>query len=125
MNQFRTLILFAVGLITSLIVPLSSFAQSMDPAPSLHPENTFDMSKEDSYYDLREPGEYKKNGGFYGLKLADTYRPESADNWWINTYHADVDGDWGLMNYDFEPGRVKSVQNYKVEPSVWVGRILI
>jgi len=95
---------------------------------SLLKAHTFELGQEDFYSSFRETGDfqdYKKNGEFFGLYGAYTFRPLNAQDWLINVFHADVHGDYGIENYDFTgDGKIKDVNNYIVEPRVWFGKDL-
>ncbi len=93
------------------------------PAMFLPKEHLFEFGLEDFYAIFKEPGDSSKKGEFYGIYGAYTYRPLGAENQPLNVFHGDVHADYGLDNEDFlGDGSIKDVNNYTVEPRVWVGK---
>lgn len=93
-------------------------------------ENEFDISPY-FFYSSYESSQNtdndsaKRKGFFEGIFVADTYRPYNQKDWWINVFHVDVHGDYGNVDYKFPSdgnSKISSVDNYILEPRVWVGK---
>lgn len=89
---------------------------------SISKEHSFELSQEDYYSSFKEPGNYNKNGAFYGLYGAYSFRPLETEDWPINVFHVDVHGDYGIEDYNYQGDRLRNVSDYIVEPRVWFGR---
>jgi len=104
------------------VIPQNSFDDS--PSAIFPKEHNFEISQEEFYSAFKESGDYeiyKKNGAFYGVNMAYTYRPWRAVNWPVNVFHLESHADFGELNYNYEGDRIKDVNNYIVEPRAWLG----
>ncbi len=92
----------------------------------LHKEHQFELAPDVFYQTFKQTGDdyaLKRTGAFYGLYSSYNFRPLDAQDWPINVFHIDVQGNYGQVDYDFkEDGKVESVSNYIVEPRVWLGK---
>jgi len=98
--------------------PLNYYVPSSEIISKVH---QFQMATEFSYIQYKEPGVMREKGPFFGVYGSYDYRPEALHAAPINVFHADIHGDFGLVDYKstFEANHI---QDYMVEPRMWLGK---
>ena len=91
--------------------------------PDLYKEYQYQISPEFSYISYSEPSVHmRERGPMFGIYGAYDWRPEAVQSWPINVLHLDGDFEYGLIDYKSPDAEVNDLNDYKVEPRLWLGR---